>query len=291
MEQKNDLHCKVTAGSLLVTLGIIFGDIGTSPLYTFKAIIGPRQINEMLVFGGVSCIFWTLVLQTTVKYVWLTLKADNDGEGGIFSLYSLVRRHGKKAVVIPTMIGAAALLADAVFTPAVSVTSAIEGLVKFDGIEQHSVVPIVIIIISIIFFVQQLGTMKVGKTLGPIMLIWFCTLFMLGTMQIMHYPSVLKALNPYYAYELLTHYPHGFWLLGAVFLCTTGAEALYSDLGHCGRKNIRISWIFVKICIVANYLGQAAWLMHQGNPKLGTRNPFFEIMPDWFLISGLLFQR
>ncbi len=287
MKQKDGLHGKITTASLLVTLGIVYGDIGTSPLYTFRAIIGSKDISEMLVFGGVSCIFWTLVIQTSVKYVWLTLKADNDGEGGIFSLYSLIKNHGKK-IVIPTMIGAAALLADAVFTPSVSVTSAIEGLVKFDGIEQRSVVPVVIIIISLLFFFQRLGTSKVGKAFGPIMMIWLCVLFILGFNQILHYPSVLKAINPYYAYELLVHYPHGFWLLGAVFLCTTGAEALYSDLGHCGKKNIRITWIFVKICIVTNYLGQAAWLLHQGASKLDGRNPIFEIMPDWFLAPGVI---
>lgn len=281
------MHSKITAASLLVTLGIIYGDIGTSPLYTFKAIVGTRDISEMLVLGGVSCIFWTLVLQTTVKYVWLSLKADNDGEGGIFSLYSLVRHHSKK-IVIPTMIGAAALLADAVFTPAVSVTSAIEGLVTFDGIEQDSVVPIVIVIISLVFFLQQLGSLKVGKAFGPIMLIWLCMLFIAGLLQVRHYPDVLRAVNPYYAYELLSHYPQGFWLLGAVFLCTTGAEALYSDLGHCGKKNIHITWVFVKICIVTNYLGQAAWLLHQGALKLEGRNPFFEMIPAWFLVPGII---
>ncbi|WP_312090420.1 KUP/HAK/KT family potassium transporter [Chryseobacterium sp.] len=278
---------KVTIASLVIALGIIYGDIGTSPLYTFKAIIGKRTIEEVLVLGGVSCVFWTLFLQTTVKYVWLTLKADNQGEGGIFSLYSLVRRYGKK-MVIPTMIGAAALLADGMITPAVSVTSAIEGLEMIDGIAHVPVVPIVIAVISLIFFLQRFGTQSVGKAFGPIMGIWFAVLLVLGISQIIHYPSVFKALNPYYAYELLSQYPQGFWLLGAVFLCTTGAEALYSDLGHCGRNNIRITWGFVKVCLIFNYLGQAAWLLHQGSPLLAERNPFFEMMPKWFLIPGIL---
>lgn len=287
MEHKNFLDHKITFASLLIALGIIYGDIGTSPLYTFKAIIGKKEISELLVLGGVSCVFWTLVLQTTIKYVWLTLRADNEGEGGIFSLYSLVRKYGKK-LVIPTMIGAAALLADGIITPAVSVTSAVEGLSMINGMEHIYPVPIVIFIISCIFFFQRFGSQKVGKAFGPVMAIWFAVLFIIGFSQILHYPSVVKALNPYYAYELLTHYPKGFWILGAVFLCTTGAEALYSDLGHCGRRNIRITWAFVKTCLIVNYLGQAAWLLHQGNPRLGNRNPFFEMMPEWFLLPGII---
>ena len=283
---KNHVH-KVSAGTLLIALGIIYGDIGTSPLYTFKAIIGNRSISEIIVLGGVSCIFWTLVLQTTIKYVWLTLRADNQGEGGIFSLYSLVKRYGKR-MIIPTMIGAAALLADGMITPAVSVTSAIEGLGKISKFKDISVVPIVIAIITVIFYFQRFGSQKVGKAFGPVMTIWFSLLLLLGISQIILFPSVLKALNPYYAYDLLVNYPQGFWLLGAVFLCTTGAEALYSDLGHCGKENIRITWIFVKTCLVINYLGQAAWLLNQGNDKLGNRNPFFEMMPDWFLLPGII---
>lgn len=287
MEQKKGLEQKITFASLLIALGIIYGDIGTSPLYTFKAIIGTKEITEQLVLGGVSCIFWTLVLQTTVKYVWLTLKADNEGEGGIFSLYSLVRKYGKK-LILPTMIGAAALMADGIITPAVTVTSAIEGLTMINHLKHISPVPIVILIVSGIFFFQRFGSQKVGRAFGPIMAIWFTMLMVLGLLQIFHYPSVIKALNPYYAYNLLTHYPHGFWILGAVFLCTTGAEALYSDLGHCGRRNIRITWAYVKICLVINYLGQAAWLLHQPSSFLEGRNPFFEIMPSWFLIAGII---
>jgi len=284
--KSNNIHSnRITIASLLVALGIIYGDIGTSPLYVLKAIVGEKQIDEVLVLGGVSCVFWTLVLQTTVKYIWLTLKADNDGEGGIFSLYALVRRYGKK-LVIPTILGATTLLADGIITPPISVASAVEGLETV--IPNLPTVPIVIVILSILFFFQRFGTQKVGSTFGPMMVVWFTMLFVLGFSQILHYPAILKSLNPYYGYELLTRYPGGFWLLGAVFLCTTGAEALYSDLGHCGRKNIRITWAFVKICLVVNYLGQAAWIMHQGQPLLEGRNPFFEIMPHWFLVTGII---
>jgi KUP system potassium uptake protein len=283
----NSIPQKVTAASLLVALGIIYGDIGTSPLYVLKAIVGDRPIDEVLVYGGVSCIFWTLVLQTTIKYIWLTLKADNDGEGGIFSLYALVRRYGKW-LVIPTILGATTLLADGIITPPISVASAIEGLASLPGLENIQTVPIVIVILSLLFFFQRFGTQKVGGSFGPVMVIWFSMLFILGINQIFHFPSVLKALHPIYAYELLVKYPHGFWLLGAVFLCTTGAEALYSDLGHCGRKNIRITWAFVKTSLLTNYIGQAAWLMHQSEAHLGGRNPFYEIMPEWFLLPGII---
>lgn len=284
--KSNSIHSnRITIASLLVALGIIYGDIGTSPLYVLKAIVGEKQIDEVLVLGGVSCVFWTLVIQTTVKYIWLTLKADNDGEGGIFSLYALVRRYGKR-LVIPTILGATTLLADGIITPPISVASAVEGLESI--VPNLPTVPIVIIILSLLFFFQRFGTQKVGGIFGPMMVIWFTMLFVLGFSQIMHYPSILKSLNPWYAYELLARYPGGFWLLGAVFLCTTGAEALYSDLGHCGRKNIRITWAFVKICLLVNYLGQAAWIMHQGDPLLAGRNPFFEIMPHWFLIAGII---
>ncbi len=275
---------KITAASLLVALGIIYGDIGTSPLYVLRAVVGNRPISEMLVFGGVSCIFWTLVFQTTVKYIWLTLKADNDGEGGIFSLYALVRRYGKR-LVIPTILGATTLLADGIITPPITVTSAIEGL---DMITPNlHVMPIVIVILCLLFFFQRFGTQKVGAAFGPVMVLWFVMLFAVGMLQIVHFPDVLKAINPYYGYVLLSKYPGGFWLLGAVFLATTGAEALYSDLGHCGRKNIRITWAFVKTCLVANYIGQSAWILHQGQPTLNGINPFFGMIPEWFLIPGI----
>lgn len=281
------LKAKVTAGSLLIALGIIYGDIGTSPLYVMKAIIGDRSITEDLVLGGISCVFWTLLLQTTVKYIWLTLKADNQGEGGIFSLYALVRKHGKW-LVIPTILGATTLLADGIITPPISVASAVEGLTMVKSLGEIPVVPIVIVILSLLFFFQRFGTQKVGSAFGPIMVIWFTMLLVLGLNQIAHFPSIFKALSPHYAYDLLVNYPHGFWILGAVFLATTGAEALYSDLGHCGRRNIRITWGFVKVSLVLNYLGQGAWLLHQGADKLNGTNPFFGIVPPWFLVPSIL---
>ncbi|TDX00254.1 KUP/HAK/KT family potassium transporter [Dinghuibacter silviterrae] len=276
----------VTLAGLVIALGIIYGDIGTSPLYVFNAIINGRVISEELILGSLSCIIWTLTLQTTIKYVILTLKADNRGEGGIFSLYALVRRR-RKWLVFPAMIGGSALLADGMITPPISVTSAVEGLRQiphFAGITQTSIMYIVLVILAILFFAQQFGTMNIGKLFGPIMFIWFAMLAVVGLPHIADDWGIFKALSPSYAIVLLTKYPGGFWLLGAVFLCTTGAEALYSDLGHCGRGNIRISWIFVKTCLILNYLGQGAYLLaHQG-----TGNPFFAIMPAWFRIIGIV---
>lgn len=284
---KNGINGKVTATTLLVALGIIYGDIGTSPLYVFKAIVGDRAISESIVYGGISCVFWTITFLTTFKYIILTLRADNHGEGGIFSLYALVHRYGKY-MVIPTILGATTLLADGIITPPISVASAVEGLTNIRGWEQLPTVPIVIVILSLLFFSQRFGTQKVGSTFGPAMLIWFSMLSILGAIQIAHHPQIIRALNPMYAYRFLSEYPSGFWLLGAVFLATTGAEALYSDLGHCGRKNIRITWIGVKTCLMINYMGQAAWVMSLGEGNfLSGQNPFFEIMPQWFLIPGI----
>ncbi|MDE3184697.1 MAG: KUP/HAK/KT family potassium transporter [Bacteroidota bacterium] len=287
---------KVSAAGLLIALGIIYGDIGTSPLYVVKAIISDKIISPDLILGGLSCIIWTLTLQTTIKYVTLTLKADNNGEGGIFSLYALVRRQ-KKWLVYPAMIGGAALIADGMITPTISVTSAIEGLKQLpflNEIPQTIVVYIVIAILSALFFAQQFGTASIGKMFGPIMLVWFSTLFILGVTHISADWAILKAFNPYYAIKLLTVYPKGFWLLGAVFLATTGAEALYSDLGHCGRGNIRVSWIFVKAALIANYLGQGAWVLSNFEGQTKTKamidngfNPFYGVMPHWFLIFGI----
>ncbi len=276
---------KITAASLLVALGIIYGDIGTSPLYVMKAIIGTREITELLVYGGISCVFWTLTFQTTFKYVLLTLSADNHGEGGVFSLYALVKRFGKGKLVIPTILGATTLLADGIITPPISVASAVEGLETL--VPNLPTIPIVIAIISGLFLFQRFGTQKVGYIFGPAMVIWFSMLMVLGFLQIIHHPDILKAINPVYAYRLLVEYPHGFWLLGAVFLCTTGAEALYSDLGHCGKQNIRITWVFVKAALLINYLGQGAWLMHQDSLFLNGQNPFYAIMPQWFLLIGI----
>ena len=285
---KNRISDKVTAASLLVALGIIYGDIGTSPLYVLKAIVADRPVSELLVYGGISCVFWTLTFQTTFKYIYLTLKADNHGEGGIFSLYALVRRYGKY-MVIPTILGATTLLADGIITPPISVASAVEGLSIVKGLENLPTAPIVLIILSASFYFQRFGTHKIGSTFGPAMLIWFTMLATLGISQIVKHPAIFEALSPIYAYHFLVDYPHGFWLLGAVFLATTGAEALYSDLGHCGRKNIRISWAGVKIALMLSYMGQGAWIMNLGNGAfLQSRNPFYEMMPHWFLIAGII---
>ncbi len=288
---------KVTAAGLLVALGIIYGDIGTSPLYVFNAIINSKEISETLIVGGLSCIIWTLTLQTTIKYVVLTLKADNKGEGGIFSLYTLVRRQ-KKWLVIPAMIGGAALIADGMITPAISVSSAIEGLKQisaFKYIEQSEVIYIVLGILSLLFFSQKFGTASIGKFFGPVMMLWFGMLAILGIIHLHDDLGIFKAFNPYYAVKVLTVYPNGFWILGAVFLSTTGAEALYSDLGHCGRANIRYSWVFVKSCLILNYLGQGAWLLAKYNGKVITDtmiktgfNPFFGVMNDQFRLVGII---
>lgn len=285
MDQK--IRQKITGASLLVALGIIYGDIGTSPLYVLKAIVGDKPISETLVYGGISCVFWTITFQTTIKYIFLALQADNHGEGGIFSLYALVRRYGKY-LVFPTMLGAATLLADGVITPPISVSSAVEGLRNIPGLEHIATIPIVIVILSVLFFFQRFGTQKVGAAFGPVMLIWFTMLATLGVMEIVKHPGIIQALNPVYAYQFLRFYPGGFVLLGGVFLATTGAEALYSDLGHCGKENIRITWIMVKSCLLLNYMGQASWIMNLGDgATLAGRNPFFEIMPEWFLIAGI----
>jgi KUP system potassium uptake protein len=284
---------KVTLANLVIALGIIYGDIGTSPLYVLNAIVGGKVIEEKLILGALSCIIWTLTLQTTVKYVWLTLKADNKGEGGIFSLYALVRRQ-RRWLVLPAMIGGAALLADGMITPPISVTSAIEGLRQMPAlhnIEQRTIVVIVIAILVVLFFLQQFGTESIGKLFGPIMFIWFGMLAVLGSNHLLDDLYIFKAFSPHYAIELLTTYPKGFWLLGAVFLCTTGAEALYSDLGHCGRGNIRVSWIFVKTCLILNYLGQGAWLLANYHSKVfdvSKGSVFFGIMPQWFLVPGII---
>ena len=290
---------RVTGAGLIIALGIIYGDIGTSPLYVFNAIIGEKTISEALIIGSLSCIIWTLTLQTTIKYVILVLKADNKGEGGTFALFALVRRR-RKWLVIPAMIGGAALLADGIITPPISITSAIEGLKELPalGIEDGSnaVVIIVISILALFFFTQQFGTASIGKLFGPVMFIWFTMLLVLGLIHVFDDLAIFKALSPYYAVEFLKNYPGGFWLLGAVFLCTTGAEALYSDLGHCGRSNIRSSWIYVKTCLLIHYFGQGAYLLAHRNglqitdeiKKSLSINAFYDLMPQWFIIPGVI---
>jgi KUP system potassium uptake protein len=278
---------KVTGAGLLITLGIIFGDIGTSPLYVMSAIMGDNVITQELVYGGLSAVFWTLTIQTTIKYIILVLRADNKGEGGIFSLYNLLKRRYPQ-LIVGTVIGGAMLLADGIITPPLSVSSAIEGLRLIDGLEDLNTVPIVITILIGLFMIQRAGTSFVGKSFGPIMLIWFSMLTVLGVLGIAQHPEILKALSPTYALSLLIYSKYDFFLiLGAVFLCTTGAEALYSDMGHCGRKNIRVSWTFVKLALVVNYFGQGAWLLGQEGQTLGEQRPFYALMPDWFLPVGI----
>ena len=284
MNDHNKLS-KVSMAGLLVTMGIIFGDIGTSPLYVFKAIVADKVISIELILGGLSAVFWTITLQTTIKYVILALRADNNGEGGIFSLYALIRRR-RPYLILPAIIGGCALLADGMITPPISVSSAVEGLLILNP--DIPTIPIVLTIITALFLIQRVGTSIVGKVFGPLMLIWFLMLGILGLISLTSHPEVLKALNPYYAYNLLVHYPNGFWLLGAVFLCTTGAEALYSDMGHCGKKNIRISWIFVKTTLILNYFGQGAWVINSIGKEVDNINPFYAIMPQWFLLPGIV---
>lgn len=289
-------HNKVSVAGLLIALGIIYGDIGTSPLYVLNAITSGKLITEELIIGSLSLIIWTLTLQTTIKYVLLTLQADNRGEGGIFSLFALVRRR-RRWLVIPAMMGGAALLADGMITPPISVTSAIEGLKQvpaLHNISQWTVIYIVIGILSVLFFLQQFGSAFIGRSFGPVMTVWFTMLATLGLVHFFDDLSILRALNPYYGIKLLITYPNGFYILGGVFLCTTGAEALYSDLGHCGKWNIRYSWIFVKTCLIINYLGQGAWLLKNHSGQLisadvieGGFNPFYGVMPQWFIYFGI----
>jgi KUP system potassium uptake protein len=275
---------KLSLAGVIVTLGIVFGELGTSPLYVIKAILkGSTDFNELLIYGSLSLIFWTLTLQTTTKYIIIAIRVDNNGEGGILALFALMRKKATWAVLI-TMIGGAALLADGVITPAITVTSSIEGLKLLNT--EIPVVLIVLLIFAVLFFIQQFGTNLVGSSFGPIMVLWFLMLGILGFSKLILNPEILKAVNPAYAYEFLSKYPGGFILLGAVFLATTGAEALYADLGHCGRLNIQVSWIFVKVALLMNYFGQGAWLIANGAPGEGI-NPFYAMMPKWFLLPGI----
>ncbi|MFY8107382.1 MAG: KUP/HAK/KT family potassium transporter [Bacteroidia bacterium] len=276
---------KFSVAGLVVALGIIYGDIGTSPLYVVKAIIKDRFISEQLIYGGLSCIVWTITLLTTVKYVTIALRADNNGEGGIFSLFALVKRR-KPYLIVPAIIGGCTLLADGMITPPISVASAVEGLLILNP--NIPTIPIVLTIITLLFLLQRMGTTIVGKMFGPIMMVWFTMLGILGAIGIAQNPKVLIALNPYYAYDFLVNYDGGFWLLGAVFLCSTGAEALYSDMGHCGKNNIRVSWAFVKTALLLNYFGQGAWVLNHVGQKIPDGNPFFSIMPEWFLLPGII---
>ncbi len=280
----------LSAAGVLITLGIIFGDIGTSPIYVMNAIVSGHNISRELVLGGLSCVFWTLLIITTLKYVILALNADNRGEGGIFALYALVRRYKVQWTIFPAIIGCAALIADGFITPPISISSAVEGLrVINPNISQSQVQGIVIAILVLLFVMQQFGTKVVGVVFGPVMFIWFSMIGTLGVMEIVKHPEVLQAVNPIYAFDLLVNYPSGFWLLGAVFLCTTGGEALYSDLGHCGKQNIRLSWSFVLVMLLLSYFGQSAYLITEWNGQHWPegKSTFYSLMPDWFLPYGI----
>lgn len=283
----NSARHKLSLMGVIVTLGIVFGDIGTSPLYVMKAIVrAGNPVNAEYIIGAVSCIIWTLTLQTTVKYVLIALRADNKGEGGILALYALIRRHSRKWFYFLAIIGASTLIADGVITPSITVLSAIEGLKVYEP--GTPVVPIALCIVTVLFFIQQFGTNMIGKLFGPLMLLWFSMLGVLGAMHIGDYIPILQAFNPLHAIRLLTSNPEWFLILGAVFLCTTGAEALYSDLGHCGINNIRTSWAFVKIMLILNYLGQGAWIIAHVDNLTSGLNPFYAIMPHGMLFFGIV---
>ena len=280
-------HKKLTAMGLLIAIGIVFGDIGTSPLYVMRTILRANpHFDANYILGAVSCIIWTLTLQTTLKYVIVALRADNKGEGGVLALFTLIRKRGYRWLFIVAILGASTLIADGVITPAITVTSAIEGL---HGLSTDiPIVPIVLFIISLVFFIQRFGTGSIGTYFGPFMLVWFLLLGILGMIHVVDYPYIIKAFNPYYAIKLLASSPEWFLILGAVFLCTTGAEALYSDLGHCGRRNITISWIFVKVMLILNYMGQGAYIVSHSTSMHTGINPFYAIMPNWLLIPGII---
>lgn len=295
----------MSMAGLLITIGIVYGDIGTSPLYVMKTIIsdngGLNTASREMIIGSISLIFWTVMLLTTIKYVLIALRATNHGEGGIFSLYALVRRR-KKWLIYPALIGGAALLADGMLTPAVTVTTAIEGLkgINFHGLEmvntQQQVIIITIVILSFLFLIQRFGTSVIGRAFGPVMFVWFLFLGVVGFLHMAGDFSILKSLNPYYAIDLLFFSKDnhvGVFILGSVFLATTGAEALYSDVGHVGRINILGSWPFVFTSLMLNYLGQGVWVMQNAdNAKYlndATFNPFFEMLPgEWRLVGIVL---
>ena len=280
---------RLTFLGVIITIGIIFGDIGTSVLYVMKSFIHntDSMMNESLVLGFVSLIFWVMTLQTTTKYVLIALRADNHGEGGVFSLFALIKNRTRRSVALLAMIGGATLLADGIITPAITVTSAVEGLHDIiPTINTNDVIVLVLLIFIFIFSFQRFGTKKIGSLFGPIMSIWFLSLLSWGIKSIITRPEILKAINPKYALQLLINYPGVFVLLGAVFLCVSGAEDLYVDLGHCGRQNVRMAWFSVKVCLLANYFGQAAYLLSTNYSA--EKNPFFSIVPDSFIVFQVI---
>ena len=292
---QSDYKEKFGMGMFLVALGIVYGDIGTSPMYVMKSIVegngGIAQVDREFIVGSLSLIIWTITLLTTIKHVLIALRADNHGEGGIFALYSLIRHCGKW-LILPTMIGGCTMLADGVLTPAVTVTTAVEGLRSIEAMDaflgsgQAVVIVIALAIISLLFIIQRSGTSSIGKLFGPVMMVWFLFLGITGLWLSLGDLSILQALNPVYAIKILfsPDNKEGFLILGSVFLCTTGAEALYTDMGHVGRNNIFISWPFVKICLILNYMGQCTWIIqNQGNPVIQAiedLNPFYMMLPE-----------
>ena len=273
---------KVSAATLLVAIGIVFGDIGTSPLYVFQTITGNgTNFNRDLIMGGLSAVIWTLTLLATTKYIYFALNADNNGEGGIFALFALLKSKRIKWIIIPALIGCSTLLADGFITPAISISSAVEGIQNI--YPDFPVIPVVVTIIILLFTIQQFGTSAIGKAFGPVMIVWFGFLGYLGLINISKNPEVLQAFNPYYAYNLVVNVKGGFWVLGAVFLCTTGAEALYSDLGHCGKNNIRISWTFISVLLLLNYLGQSALCLSEGFSLQPKQTVFYAMVPSGML--------
>ena len=302
IDKKNNIS-KLTLAGVLITLGVVYGDIGTSPLYVMRSVIhnngGLQSVSEDFILGTLSLVFWTLTILTTIKYVLITLKADNKGEGVIFSLFTLVRKQAKW-LIIPAMIGGSALLADGMLTPAVTVTSAVEGLQLIPsfnnlfGDNQNNIVIIVICIITILFFIQHFGTDFIGKLFGPIMLLWFCSLAFFGIINLCNDWTLLRAFSPHYAIKVLFSDENklGFFILGGIFLSSTGAEALYSDLGHVGKRNIYLTWPFVKICLLINYFGQGAWILAaKNNPSFSAiedLNPFFQMIPKPLLMFGII---
>jgi len=280
-----NFHRQIKAAGVLIAVGIVFGDIGTSPLYTYTAIFHPGElIDAAKALGVLSCVIWTLTLQTTFKYVLITLQADNKGEGGIFSLFALIKRYYGKWLVVLAIIGGSFLVADGIITPPISVASAVEGM--RDIYPHIPTVPIVIAILVALFIIQQFGTQQIGKIFGPVMAVWFTFIGVIGVLALRHDPGVLKAINPVYGYDLLVRYPKGFWLLGGIFLCTTGAEAMYSDMGHVGRNNIRVSWIYIKVALILCYAGQTAWLLGAGHA--GTLSPFYSIVPQVIYLPSVV---
>ena len=284
---------RMSAAGLLIAIGIVYGDIGTSPLYVMKSIVegngGIGNVNRDFIVGSISLVLWTVTLLTTVQTVLIALKATNHGEGGIFALYTLVRKRAKW-LVLPALIGGAAILADGTLTPAVTVTTAIEGLkgLKFGGnvpvSTQEMVIVITVVILLVLFSIQKMGTSIIGKAFGPIMFIWFTFLGVMGVINMAGDWTIIQAINPVYAIKLLfsPYNKAGIFILGSIFLATTGAEALYSDVGHVGKKNIIGSWPFVFVCLSLNYFGQGVWILNNPHFQLadgGVLNPFYEMIP------------